>query len=31
MEKGTDALAAVAEAVDHREPEAIELSELDLR
>jgi siroheme decarboxylase len=30
MEKGTEALAAVAEAVDHREPEAIELSELDL-
>jgi siroheme decarboxylase len=30
MEKGTDALAAVAEAVDHKEPEAIELSELDL-
>jgi siroheme decarboxylase len=30
MEKGTDALAAVAEAVDHREPEAIELSELDV-
>jgi len=30
MEKGTDALAAVAEAVDHREPEAIELSELDI-
>jgi DNA-binding Lrp family transcriptional regulator len=30
MEKGTDTLAAVAEAVDHREPEAIELSELDL-
>ena len=30
MEKGTDALAAVAEAVDHREPEAIELSDLDL-
>jgi DNA-binding Lrp family transcriptional regulator len=29
MEKGTEALAAVAEAVDHREPEAIELSELD--
>ena len=30
MEKGTDALAAVAEAVDHREPEAIPLSDLDL-
>jgi DNA-binding Lrp family transcriptional regulator len=30
MEKGTDALAAVAEAVDHREPEAIELSDLDV-
>jgi siroheme decarboxylase len=30
MEKGTETLAAVAEAVDHREPEAIELSELDL-
>jgi siroheme decarboxylase len=30
MEKGTEALAAVAEAVDHMEPEAIELSELDL-
>jgi DNA-binding Lrp family transcriptional regulator len=30
MEGGTDALAAVAEAVDHREPEAIELSELDV-
>ena len=30
MEKGTDTLAAVAEAVDHKEPEAIELSELDL-
>jgi len=30
MEKGTDALAAVAEAVDHKEPEAIELSDLDL-
>ena len=30
MEKGTDTLAAVAEAVDHREPEAIELSDLDL-
>ena len=30
MEKGTDALATVAEAVDHREPEAIELSDLDL-
>jgi DNA-binding Lrp family transcriptional regulator len=30
MAKGTDALAAVAEAVDHKEPEAIELSDLDL-
>jgi DNA-binding Lrp family transcriptional regulator len=30
MEKGTDALATVAEAVDHREPEAIELSDLDI-
>jgi siroheme decarboxylase len=30
MEKGTETLAAVAEAVDHREPEAIELSDLDL-
>jgi DNA-binding Lrp family transcriptional regulator len=30
MEKGTEALAASAEAVDHREPEAIELSDLDL-
>jgi siroheme decarboxylase len=30
MEKGTDTLAAVAESVDHKEPEAIELSELDL-
>jgi DNA-binding Lrp family transcriptional regulator len=30
MEKGTDALAAAAEAVDHMEPEAIELSELDV-
>jgi siroheme decarboxylase len=30
MEKGTEALAAVAEAVDHKEPEAIELSELDV-
>ncbi|MEA2331086.1 MAG: siroheme decarboxylase [Thermoleophilaceae bacterium] len=30
MEKGTDTLAAVAEAVDHMEPEAIELSELDV-
>jgi siroheme decarboxylase len=30
MEKGTEALAAVAEAADHREPEAIELSELDV-
>ncbi|HEX6652920.1 MAG TPA: AsnC family transcriptional regulator [Thermoleophilaceae bacterium] len=30
MEKGTDALAAIAEAVDHREPEATPLSDLDL-
>jgi siroheme decarboxylase len=30
MEKGTEALAAAAEAVDHKEPEAIELSELDV-
>jgi DNA-binding Lrp family transcriptional regulator len=30
MEKGTDALAAVAEAPDYKEPEPIELSELDL-
>jgi DNA-binding Lrp family transcriptional regulator len=30
MEKGTEALAAAAEVVDHREPEAIRLSELDL-
>jgi DNA-binding Lrp family transcriptional regulator len=30
MEKGTEALAAAAEAVDHVEPEAIPLSELDL-
>ena len=30
MEKGTEALAAVAEAVDHREPEATRLSELDV-
>jgi len=30
MEKGTDALAAAAEAIDHREPEAIELSDLDV-
>jgi siroheme decarboxylase len=30
MEKGTEALAAAAEAVDHKEPEAIDLSELDL-
>jgi DNA-binding Lrp family transcriptional regulator len=30
MEKGTDALAAVAEAADYSEPEAIELSETDL-
>jgi DNA-binding Lrp family transcriptional regulator len=30
MEKGTETLAAAAEAVDHREPEAIPLSELDV-
>ena len=30
MEKGTETLAAVAEAVDHQEPEAIPLSELDV-
>jgi DNA-binding Lrp family transcriptional regulator len=30
MEKGTEALAAAAEVLDHKEPEAIELSELDL-
>ena len=30
MEKGTEALAAAAEAIDHKEPEAIELSELDV-
>ena len=30
MEKGTEALAAAAEAVDHKEPEAIPLSELDM-
>jgi DNA-binding Lrp family transcriptional regulator len=30
MEKGTEALSAAAEAVDHKEPEAIPLSELDL-
>jgi DNA-binding Lrp family transcriptional regulator len=30
MEKGTETLAAVAEAVDHKEPEAIDLSELDV-
>jgi siroheme decarboxylase len=30
MEKGTETLAAVAEAVDDLEPEAIELSDLDL-
>jgi siroheme decarboxylase len=30
MEKGTDALAAAAEAIEHREPEAIPLSELDV-
>ena len=30
MEKGTETLAAAAEAVDHREPEAIELSDRDI-
>jgi siroheme decarboxylase len=30
MERGTEALAAPAEAVDYREPEPIELSELDI-
>jgi siroheme decarboxylase len=30
MEKGTEALAAAAEASDHQEPEVIELSDLDL-
>jgi DNA-binding Lrp family transcriptional regulator len=30
MEKGTETLAAAAEAVDYREPEAIELSDLDI-
>jgi DNA-binding Lrp family transcriptional regulator len=30
MEKGTEALAAAAEAVDHKEPEAIPLAELDI-
>jgi DNA-binding Lrp family transcriptional regulator len=30
MEKGTETLAAAAEAVDYREPEAIPLSELDV-
>ena len=30
MEHGTEALASAAEAVDYREPEAIELSELDI-
>jgi siroheme decarboxylase len=30
MEKGTDALAAAAEAVDYREPEAIPLSDFDV-
>jgi DNA-binding Lrp family transcriptional regulator len=30
MEKGTEALAAAAEASDHKEPEAIQLSELDV-
>src|ERR671931_1711493 len=30
MERGTDALAKAAEAIDYREPEAIPLSELDI-
>jgi DNA-binding Lrp family transcriptional regulator len=30
MEKGTEALSAAAEAVDHLEPEVIELSDLDI-
>jgi DNA-binding Lrp family transcriptional regulator len=30
MEKGTETLAAAAEAMDHREPEAIELSDFDI-
>ena len=30
LEKGTEALSAAAEAVDHTEPEAIELSDLDV-
>ena len=30
MEKGTETLAAAAEAVDHREPQVIELSDLDV-
>jgi DNA-binding Lrp family transcriptional regulator len=30
MEKGTEALAAAAQVVDHKEPEAIPLSELDV-
>ncbi|HET8820200.1 MAG TPA: AsnC family transcriptional regulator [Thermoleophilaceae bacterium] len=30
MEKGTETLAAAAEAVDHREPEAVELSDRDI-
>jgi DNA-binding Lrp family transcriptional regulator len=30
MEKGTETLAAAAEAIDHKEPEAIPLSDLDL-
>jgi DNA-binding Lrp family transcriptional regulator len=30
MEKGTDALAAAAEVIEHREPEAIPLSERDI-
>jgi siroheme decarboxylase len=30
MEKGTDALAAAADVIEHREPEAIPLSELDV-
>ena len=29
IEKGTEALAAAAEVIDHKEPEAIELSQLD--
>jgi siroheme decarboxylase len=30
MEKGTDALAAAAEVIDHKEPEAIDLSDRDV-